>query len=98
MSGRRGVISFSIFISVGAIDSGDYVVGVRQFFTAIEFGTNQFPILTVASVALDFVALQRSRTVQGLVVFMPAAAKLAGEGGFFFDLHYVIIVSQGVGH
>ena len=83
-------ISFFIVLSVGAIDSGDYVVGVRQFFTAVEFGTNEFPVLAVASVALDFVALQRSRRVQGLVVFIPAAAKLTGASGFFFDFHFVL--------
>jgi len=77
-------------LSVGAIDSGDYVVGVRQLFAAVEFSTNELPVLPVASVALDFVALQRSRRVQGLVVFMPAAAKLTGEGGFFFDVHFVL--------
>ena len=77
-------------LSVGAIDLGDYVIGVRQLIAAVEFGTNELPVLPVASVALDFVALQRSGTVQGLVVLMPAAAKLTGEGGFFFDVHFVL--------
>ena len=61
---------------VGAIDSGDYVVGVRQLFATVEFGTNKSPLLASASLAFDLFALQRSGGTKGLVEFAVAATEL----------------------
>ena len=72
---------------VGAIDSGDYVVGVRQLFATVEFGTNKSPLLASASLAFDLFALQRSGGTKGLVEFAVAATEL--PGGCSFDLHFV---------